>query len=50
MTVLDMFRMGRDTLQIAQAMNVGEAEIERQIHIERTEQINNFKRLRQARR
>ena len=48
MTALDMFRMGKDTLEIAAAMGRPEAEIERLIHHERTAQINNFKRMRQA--
>ncbi|GEM_PF-2619507 len=48
MTALDMFRMGQDTLEIAAAMGRSEAEIEWLIHHERTAQINNFKRMRQA--
>ncbi|RBO91864.1 hypothetical protein [Pseudochrobactrum asaccharolyticum] len=48
MTALDMFRMGKDTLDIAAATGRSEAEIERLIHAERTAQINNFKRMRQA--
>ncbi len=48
MTALDMFRMGKDTLDIAVAMGRPEAEIEQLIHAERTEQINNYKRMRQA--
>lgn len=48
MTALDMFRMGKDTMQIAASFGVLEAEIEQMIHAERTAQINNFKRMRQA--
>lgn len=49
MTALDWFRMGFDTLEIAAALGRAEFEIESLIHAERTQQINDYKRLRQAR-
>lgn len=48
MTALDLFRMGKDTQEIATAMSLTEDEIEQLIHEERTAQINNLKRMRNA--
>lgn len=50
MTALDWFRMGLNTLEIAAALGREEFEVERLIHTERTQQINDYRRLRQARR
>lgn len=50
MSALDLFRMGFNTIEIAAALGKAEFEIERLIHAERTEQINDYKHLRQARR
>ena len=38
MTILDLFRSGLDTVEIAKRLKIGEHEVERRLHAERNEE------------